>query len=168
MNAKNRIALVTGASKGVGRGIALGLAAAGWDVIVNYHRDETGAAETAAEVRACQRQCWTMPTDVGDSTQVQAMFAANNLPRMDELTDAPTRPLDGFETAALQQLQAGTEIVVEEDAGELRMLGSLRAAKQCTECHAVSRGDLLGAFTYRLQSDIPVRRGPVRAAKPVL
>src|SRR6476661_6299643 len=76
MSSKKRIALVTGSSKGVGRGIALGLAAAGWDVIVNYHRDETGAAETAAEVRACQRQCWTMQADVGDSTQVQAMFAA--------------------------------------------------------------------------------------------
>ncbi len=43
---------------------------------MNYHRDETGAAETVAEVRALQRQCWTMQTDVGDSTQVQAMFAA--------------------------------------------------------------------------------------------
>ena len=75
MNAKNRIALVTGASKGVGRGIALGLAAAGWDVVVNYNRDEAGAAETAALVRACQRQCWTMRADVGDGTQVQAMFA---------------------------------------------------------------------------------------------
>lgn len=76
MNSKNRIALVTGASKGVGRGIALGLAAAGWDVVVNYHRDETGASETAADVRACQRQSWTMQADVGDSTQVRAMFAA--------------------------------------------------------------------------------------------
>ncbi|MBI3865326.1 MAG: 3-oxoacyl-ACP reductase FabG [Planctomycetia bacterium] len=75
MNSKNRIALVTGASKGVGRGIALGLAAAGWDVIVNYNRDESGAAETAAEVRAFQRQCWTMQADVGDGGQVQAMFA---------------------------------------------------------------------------------------------
>jgi NAD(P)-dependent dehydrogenase (short-subunit alcohol dehydrogenase family) len=75
MNTQNRIALVTGASKGVGRGIALGLAAAGWDVVVNYNRDEAGAAQSAALVRACQQQCWTMQADVGDSEQVQALFA---------------------------------------------------------------------------------------------
>ncbi len=51
MNSKIKIALVTGASKGVGRGIAVGLAAAGWDVVVNYHRDAKGAADTADEVR---------------------------------------------------------------------------------------------------------------------
>jgi hypothetical protein len=30
------------------------------------------------------------------------------------------------------------------------MLGSLRAAKQCLDCHNVQRGELLGAFSYRL------------------
>jgi hypothetical protein len=31
----------------------------------------------------------------------------------------------------------------------------------------VNRGDLLGAFTYRLLRDVPVRKRPIRAAKPV-
>ena len=44
------MALVTGASKGVGRGIAVGLAQAGWDVVVNYAGDRSGAEETAARV----------------------------------------------------------------------------------------------------------------------
>lgn len=68
-------ALVTGASKGVGRGIALGLAAAGWDVAVNYHGDQAGAAETAAAVRAAGRASWVLQADVGVAEQVQAMFA---------------------------------------------------------------------------------------------
>jgi 3-oxoacyl-[acyl-carrier protein] reductase len=44
-----RVALVTGASRGIGRGIALELAAAGADVIVNYRRDEAAAREVVAE-----------------------------------------------------------------------------------------------------------------------
>lgn len=69
-----KVALVTGASQGVGRGIALGLAENGWDVGVNYHRNQVGAEETAAAIRAKGRQAWLLPADVGDSQQVQAMF----------------------------------------------------------------------------------------------
>jgi len=70
-----RVALVTGASKGVGRGIALGLAAAGWDVVINYNRDEKGAHKTADAVRKRGRRSWILQADVGDSAQVRAMFA---------------------------------------------------------------------------------------------
>jgi NAD(P)-dependent dehydrogenase (short-subunit alcohol dehydrogenase family) len=72
----SRIALVTGASKGVGRGIAIGLAAAGWDVVVNYHHDAKGARATAAAIRVKRRKCWVMQADVGASRQVCALFAA--------------------------------------------------------------------------------------------
>jgi hypothetical protein len=92
--------------------------------------------------------------------ETPAAYVSKNLPRMDDLTAAPTRPLDEFEQDALQKLREGEELVVVEQADELRMLGSLRAAKQCTECHAVQRGDLLGAFTYRLRRDVPRRRAP--------
>ena len=68
------VALVTGASKGVGRGIALGLAAAGWDVGVNYHKDKAGAEETAASIRSLDRQAWVLQADVGQGEQVREMF----------------------------------------------------------------------------------------------
>ena len=45
----DRNALVTGASKGIGRGIAIALAAAGADVVVNYQSDRAGAELTAEE-----------------------------------------------------------------------------------------------------------------------
>lgn len=69
-----KTALVTGASKGVGRGIALGLAANGWDVAVNYNSDRDGAEETAAAVRELGQQCWLLQGDIGYSEQVAPMF----------------------------------------------------------------------------------------------
>lgn len=71
-----RVALVTGASKGVGRGIAIGLARRGWDVAINYHGDHRGAEETAQSVTALGRRSWCFRADVGYADQVDAMFAA--------------------------------------------------------------------------------------------
>ncbi len=71
-----KTALVTGASKGVGRGIAYGLAEAGWDVAVNYHSDLAGAEETKAAIEGMGRRCAIVPGDVGTKADVEAMFAA--------------------------------------------------------------------------------------------
>lgn len=71
---RRRVALVTGASKGVGRGIALGLAKAGWDVAVNYNSDLVGAEATAEAVRGIGRQAWLISGDVGYSDQVDRLF----------------------------------------------------------------------------------------------
>ena len=77
MTEDRNVALVTGASKGVGRGIALGLADAGWDVGVNYNRDAEGAEQTAAGVRERGGTCWVYQADVGDADRVAGMFDAH-------------------------------------------------------------------------------------------
>jgi NAD(P)-dependent dehydrogenase (short-subunit alcohol dehydrogenase family) len=71
-----RVALVTGASKGVGKGIALELARAGCDVAVNYRSDQAGAAATAGEVAALGRRAIAIPADVARASDVQAMVRA--------------------------------------------------------------------------------------------
>ena len=71
---QTRTALVTGASKGIGRGIALKLAQAGWDVAINYFSDATGADATAERIRGAGQSSWTFQADVGDSGQVARMF----------------------------------------------------------------------------------------------
>ncbi len=71
-----KTALVTGASKGVGRGIALELARAGCDVAVNYHSDEAGARATADEVTALGRKALVVGGHVGRAPDVDAMLAA--------------------------------------------------------------------------------------------
>jgi NAD(P)-dependent dehydrogenase (short-subunit alcohol dehydrogenase family) len=67
-------ALVTGASKGVGRGIALALARAGADVAVNYNSDLSGAEAVAGEIREMGRQAMVVGADVGKAVAVQSMF----------------------------------------------------------------------------------------------
>lgn len=85
---KSRTAIVTGASKGVGRGIAVGLAEAGWDVIVNYNGDLDGAEQTAASVRERDQQAWVVQANVGCSDDVKRMFG-----KVDEVASAPLRLL---------------------------------------------------------------------------
>ncbi len=61
-----------------------------------------------------------------------------------------TRPLDFLESAALARLHSGEEMFQRVKNDSLRMVGALRASKQCLECHAGKEGDLFGAFSYTL------------------
>jgi len=76
------------------------------------------------------------------------VYVSENLPRMDELAGAGRRSLDGFETIALRELQNGESLVIRSQGERVKMMGALRAAKQCSLCHEVPRGTLLGAFSY--------------------
>jgi glucose 1-dehydrogenase len=67
-------ALVTGASKGLGQSMAIGLAQAGADVLVNYNSDEAGAHWTAEEIRKLGRKAVIFKADVAEESEVEAMF----------------------------------------------------------------------------------------------
>ena len=73
MNTKSL--LVTGASRGIGAATALLAARRGWDVAINYTRDEAAADTVATAVRALGRRAVTLRADVADEAQVVAMFA---------------------------------------------------------------------------------------------
>jgi 3-oxoacyl-[acyl-carrier protein] reductase len=76
LNLAGRTALVTGASRGIGRGIAIGLAEAGADVAVNYTRGEQEAAETVAAITALGRKAKAYQASVTDEAACAAMVAA--------------------------------------------------------------------------------------------
>ncbi|HWQ56982.1 MAG TPA: 3-oxoacyl-ACP reductase family protein [Bryobacteraceae bacterium] len=84
-----RTALVTGASKGVGKGIALELARCGCDVAVNYHSDGPGAEATVEEIRSLGRQAFAVQANVGRSADVDRMFTEvlARFPRLDILVN---------------------------------------------------------------------------------
>ncbi len=67
-------ALVTGASSGIGRSVAIYLAQEGADVVVNYSDNESAAAEVVAEITAEGGHAIAVKADVSKEDQVQAMF----------------------------------------------------------------------------------------------
>jgi glucose 1-dehydrogenase/3-oxoacyl-[acyl-carrier protein] reductase len=70
---KDKIAIVTGAGKGIGTGIALRLAEEGAHVVLNYAHSAEGAEEMCSQIRSLGRQAFTYKASVSDSREVQAM-----------------------------------------------------------------------------------------------
>jgi glucose 1-dehydrogenase len=68
-------ALVTGANSGIGRAVALGLARAGADVVVNYVVHPETAEEVAHEIQAMGRRAIAVKADVSKEEDVERMFA---------------------------------------------------------------------------------------------
>lgn len=68
-----KVAVVTGSSSGIGRAIALELAAAGADIIVHARSNQTGAAETAAAIKDLGREANVMLADLADRSSDEAL-----------------------------------------------------------------------------------------------
>jgi len=70
----DRVALVTGGSRGIGRAISQLLAADGYKVCVNFRKDAGAAEETVAAIKGAGGTGWAVQADVSDEKQVQALF----------------------------------------------------------------------------------------------
>jgi len=84
-----QVALVTGASRGIGRSIALNLAGLGANVVVNYSGNETAAQEVVAEIQALGVEAVALKANVGKSEEAENLVkeAINTLGRIDILVN---------------------------------------------------------------------------------
>ena len=73
MSLEGRVAIVTGGSRGIGRGISLALAEAGADVVICFRRDESAAGDTVAEIGAMGRRALAFQADVTDYHKVKEL-----------------------------------------------------------------------------------------------
>jgi NAD(P)-dependent dehydrogenase (short-subunit alcohol dehydrogenase family) len=72
---ENMVVLVTGASKGIGRALALGCARCGADVVVNYLSDRQGAESVVAEIESIGRRAVAIGADIGSVDEIDRLFA---------------------------------------------------------------------------------------------
>ena len=99
-------ALVTGASRNIGRAIALRLARLGYDIIVHVGRDLAAGAETAAGVEALGRRARVIAADLSDPAQCRSLVetAEATFSRLDALVNnAALRPESPFEDITLEE-----------------------------------------------------------------
>jgi NAD(P)-dependent dehydrogenase (short-subunit alcohol dehydrogenase family) len=121
-----KVALVTGAGRGIGRSIALELARAGCHVAINYYVEPERAEQTAADVRALGVDAITVAADVGIGGEVRAMV------------DAVTAKLGALDILVNN---AGTQtwtpfLDVTEDEWDLVIRTNLKGCFLCTQAAA--------------------------------
>lgn len=101
---KNRpVAIVTGASRGIGKGIAISLAKAGHDIVINYCSNNASALQAKQEIAALGAKCEIVQADVSiaDDRARLVGFAKDNFGRCDLLVNnagvAPSKRMDLLE-----------------------------------------------------------------------
>ncbi len=101
----NQVAIVTGASRGIGRGIALGLAEVCWNIVINYRGNAEAAAETVDLVQAQGSEGLAVKANVSEAADRQTLVeqAINRFGRIDLLVNnagmGPRQRLDILEAS---------------------------------------------------------------------
>ena len=123
-----KIAVVTGGSRGIGKSIVLALAGAGYQVAFSYVRDEASAAALQAQVEGLGRECLAVQCDVKEAPSIQAFFerVEQRFERIDLLVNNAGVTRDGL--LATQSLSDITEVI------QTNLVGTLLCCQQVLPC----------------------------------
>lgn len=110
-----KTALVTGSGRGIGRAIALHLARAGADVVVNYHRNVAPAEETAQQIRALGRRAVALRANLSKTEDIDALFDAI-AQEFDGLDILINNAASGFNRPVMQQKVTGWDWTMDVNA----------------------------------------------------
>lgn len=69
-----KVALITGSSRGIGKATAIRLAKEGYDIVINYARSKSAANETATEIESLGRKVLIVKANVGDVAKIKVLF----------------------------------------------------------------------------------------------
>jgi len=153
------VALVTGASRGIGRACALRLAQAGADVVVNYVSRRGAAEEVAGRVLALGRRALVVRADVSERDDVDAMAAAigERFERLDVVvSNAATGGFRPLLENSSRQLAAAMSTNVEALLHLLRALAPLlRAAAAVAGAHGPRRAKVIALSSHGARLALP-------------
>jgi 3-oxoacyl-[acyl-carrier protein] reductase len=119
----NRVALVTGASRGIGRAVAIALAELGADVAVNYRERATDAQAVVDAIRAIGRCSLAVAADVSDGAEVAKMHQA---------IEAELGPVDVLVNNAGMAIIRGVDDLTEAEF-DLTLAVNLKSVFLCTQ-----------------------------------
>ncbi|TQJ92394.1 SDR family oxidoreductase [Streptomyces sp. SLBN-31] len=132
--AADRVAVVTGGSRGIGRAVSRRLAQDGLAVVVNYARDDASAEETVAAITAAGGRAIAVRADVADEKEVDALFdrTQEEFGGVDVVVNSAGRmtlaPIADLDLAALDAMHRtnirGTFVMARQAARRLRAGGS--------------------------------------------
>lgn len=135
------LALVTGASRGIGRATALQLAQEGYTVAVNYHQNEQAADEVVSAIKTAGGKAFAVQADIGDEGQVEAMF---------NLLDKQSEPLTALvNNAGILFTQSRVEALSAERINRVlktNVTGYFLCCREAVKRMAVSHGGSGGAI----------------------
>jgi 3-oxoacyl-[acyl-carrier protein] reductase len=181
-----KVALVTGASRGLGAQIAIALGEAGWAVAANYLHDDAGAEATVAQVRAAGGKAQAFRFDVTDHGAILAGFPkiASRLGPVDLIVNNACGPqgavplmrqdwalyqrhLDFFLKAPLELLQAALPDWRARKSGRVINIGSdsLQSGEALDAHYVAAKGAMLG-FTRSVASELGLEKITVNMVSP--